>query len=54
MTDATKSKKPRPARKAPAPETHAQTEPVEKMISPQHNTTEPYGKTEDRARESAT
>jgi hypothetical protein len=50
MTDAMKSKKPAPVAGAQAPETHKQTEPVEKKISPQHNTTEPYGKSDDKAR----
>ncbi len=45
MADALKSKKPQPE-KSPAPDTHAQTQPVEKKMtpSPQHHTTESYGK----------
>ena len=50
MADSLKSKKPVPAGKAKPPETHEQTKPVEKKISPQHNTTEPYGKSDDQAR----
>jgi hypothetical protein len=50
MADRTKSKKPVPDARAEPPETHAQTQPVEQKISPQHNTTEPYGTSDDQAR----
>jgi hypothetical protein len=48
MADQIKSKQlapPQPAK----PETHEQTQPVEELISPQHNTTEPYGPSSDEA-----
>ena len=49
MADAIKSKKPVPHKAAKPPETHAQTKPVERKISPQHNTTEPYGTSDEQA-----
>jgi hypothetical protein len=49
MADQTRSKKPTADKNAEPPETHGQTQPVEKNISPQYNTTEPYGKSSDHA-----
>jgi hypothetical protein len=49
MANPTRTQKPAPDPKAPPPETHQQTRTVEQKISPQHNTTEPYGKSSDHA-----
>jgi hypothetical protein len=50
MADQIKSNKPPPPEQDQPPETHEQTQPVEKVISPQHNTTEPYGRSSEHAK----
>jgi hypothetical protein len=50
MADAIRSKKPVADPAAPPPETHAQTKPVERKLSPQHNTTEAYGPSSEQAK----
>ncbi len=49
MADQIKSKKPAPPKREKPPQTHEQTQPVEHVISPQHNTTEPYGRSSKHA-----